>query len=175
MLFLVSARATQCLPHASEIEVSTGPYFAGRITVEASDGERCTVDGEPDNSRDTYVLHIDHKLCGSYVNETTVATYVIVQENLPILTHSTRRFLVLCSYQPETLTVRAGLSLPSSHSHHHGKGHGYSESVNPDQDFNSVRRSRQLRPAKLQAPDSMQDESSSKVLFKNEGNFNLNN
>lgn len=150
----------QCLPHASEIEVSTGPHFAGRITVEATDGERCTIDGEPDSPRDTYVLHIDHKECGSYVNETTVATYVIVQENLPILTHSTRRFLVLCSYQPETLTVRAGLSLPSSqHSRHHGKGHGISESVNPDQDFNSVRRSRQLRPARLEAPEVGKDES----------------
>ncbi|CAF4757108.1 unnamed protein product [Pieris macdunnoughi] len=85
-----SARATQCLPHASEVEVSTGP------------------------AQDAYILRIHHDECGSDVNETTVATYVIVQENLPILTHSTRRFLVLCSYKPETLTVRAGINLPKS-------------------------------------------------------------
>ncbi|GFG33674.1 hypothetical protein Cfor_11724 [Coptotermes formosanus] len=111
-----SARATQCLPHASEVEVATGPYFGGRIAVEAADGEHCAVDGDPDSPRDTYILRIDHKMCGTHVNETTVATFVLVQENLPILTHSTRRFLVLCTFQPETLTVRAGINLPS---HHH--------------------------------------------------------
>lgn len=91
--FTVSARATQCLPHASEIEVSTGPHFGGRIAVEAADGERCALDGEPHSARDTYTLRIDHQECGSHVNDTTVATFVIVQENLPILTHSTRRYL----------------------------------------------------------------------------------
>ncbi|PSN51857.1 hypothetical protein C0J52_04739 [Blattella germanica] len=109
-----SARATQCLPHASEVEVATGPHFGGRIAVEAADGERCAVDGDPDSPRDTYILRIDHKMCGTHVNETTVATFVLVQENLPILTHSTRRFLVLCSFQPETLTVRAGINLPTN-------------------------------------------------------------
>ncbi|XP_069677666.1 uncharacterized protein [Periplaneta americana] len=109
-----SARATQCLPHASEVEVATGPHFGGRIAVEAGDGELCAVDGDPDSPRDTYILRIDHKLCGTHVNETTVATFVLVQENLPILTHSTRRFLVLCSFQPETLTVRAGINLPTN-------------------------------------------------------------
>lgn len=96
------------MPHASEVEVATGPHFGGRIAVEAADGERCAVDGDPDSPRDTYILRIDHKMCGTHVNETTVATFVLVQENLPILTHSTRRFLVLCTFQPETLTVRAG-------------------------------------------------------------------
>lgn len=96
-----------CLPQESEIEVSTGPYFAGRIAVESADSERCTVDGDPNSPRDTYTLRISHDVCGSKVNETTVATFVLVQENLPILTHSTRRFLVLCTYQPDTLTVRA--------------------------------------------------------------------
>lgn len=152
-MLTVSARATQCLPHASEIEVSTGPHFGGRITVEAADGDRCTVDGEPNSSRDTYVLHIDHKVCGSQVNETTVATYVIVQENLPILTHSTRRFLVLCSYQPETLTVRAGLSLPNARGHGHGQAAAV-PTVNDPQNSNYVRRSRQLRPARLEATNT---------------------
>nr|CAD7571016.1 unnamed protein product [Timema californicum] len=111
-----SARATRCLPQASEVEVLTGPHFGGRIAVEAAEGgERCAVDGDPDSARDTYILRIDHKACGTHVNETTVATFVIVQENLPILTHSTRRFLVLCTFQPETLTVRAGINLPGNH------------------------------------------------------------
>ncbi|CAG9566731.1 unnamed protein product [Danaus chrysippus] len=111
-----SARATQCLPHASEVEVSTGPFFGGRIAVEAADGgpERCSLQGNPNSAQDAYILRIHHEECGSEVNETTVATYVIVQENLPILTHSTRRFLVLCTYKPETLTVRAGINLPKS-------------------------------------------------------------
>ncbi|CAK1550063.1 unnamed protein product [Leptosia nina] len=113
---LLRTRATQCLPHASEVEVSTGPYFGGRIAVEAADGgpERCSIQGNPNSAQDAYILRIHHDECGSDVNETTVATYVIVQENLPILTHSTRRFLVLCSYKPETLTVRAGINLPKS-------------------------------------------------------------
>lgn len=89
----VSARATQCLPHASEVEVSTGPFFGGRIAVEAADGgpERCSIQGNPNSAQDAYILRIHHDECGSEVNDTTVATYVIVQENLPILTHSTRR------------------------------------------------------------------------------------
>lgn len=49
MLCTVSARATQCLPQASEVEVSTGPYFGGRIAVEAAEGgpERCSIQGNP--------------------------------------------------------------------------------------------------------------------------------
>ena len=95
----------------SEVEVSTGPYFGGRITVESSDGaktENCSVGGDATSAKDTYTLRIEHKTCGSSVNRTTVATFILVQETLPILTHSTRRFVVLCTFQPETLTVRAG-------------------------------------------------------------------
>lgn len=103
----VSAKATLCLPTESEIEVSTGPYFGGRVGVEAADGTRCTVEGDANSPRDVYTLRINHQACGSVVNETTVSTFVLVQENLPILTHSTRRFLVLCTVQPDTLTVRA--------------------------------------------------------------------
>ncbi|XP_026757415.2 uncharacterized protein LOC113517072 [Galleria mellonella] len=147
-----SARATQCLPHASEVEVSTGPYFGGRIAVEAVDGgpERCSLQGNPNSAQDAYILRIHHDECGSEVNETTVATYVIVQENLPILTHSTRRFLVLCTYKPETLTVRAGINLPKANPGdvlHHIKHHsGYAEPYdNQDLDYN------ELQPARLEA------------------------
>ncbi|XP_028170175.1 uncharacterized protein LOC114359852 [Ostrinia furnacalis] len=147
-----SARATQCLPHASEVEVSTGPNFGGRIAVEAADGgpERCSLQGNPNSAQDAYILRIHHDECGSEVNDTTVATYVIVQENLPILTHSTRRFLVLCTYKPETLTVRAGINLPKANPGdvlHQVKPH--LGSVEPydtqDLDYN------ELQPARLEA------------------------
>ncbi|XP_017778133.1 PREDICTED: uncharacterized protein LOC108563847 [Nicrophorus vespilloides] len=134
-----SAKATQCLPHASEIEVSTGPHFGGKITVEAADGERCAVDGEPHSQRDTYTLRINHEECGSQVNDTTVATFVLVQENLPILTHSTRRFLVLCTYQPETLTVRAGINLPTNR-----RGFGQANVEETGKQGRSMRRGRLL-------------------------------
>ncbi|XP_022820388.1 uncharacterized protein LOC111352227 [Spodoptera litura] len=147
-----SARATQCLPHASEVEVSTGPFFGGRIAVEAADGgpERCSIQGNPNSAQDAYILRIHHDECGSEVNDTTVATYVIVQENLPILTHSTRRFLVLCTYKPETLTVRAGINLPKSNPgdvlHHHKSSSGSVEPYeNQDMDYN------ELQPARLEA------------------------
>nr|XP_021191261.2 uncharacterized protein LOC110376932 [Helicoverpa armigera] len=147
-----SARATQCLPHASEVEVSTGPFFGGRIAVEAADGgpERCSIQGNPNSAQDAYILRIHHDECGSEVNDTTVATYVIVQENLPILTHSTRRFLVLCTYKPETLTVRAGINLPKSNPgdvlHQHKPSSGSVEPYeNQDMDYN------ELQPARLEA------------------------
>ena len=56
------------------------------------------------------VFSIDHSSCaGVEFNNTTVRAYVVVQESLHILTHSTRRFLVLCQFRPEeTFTVKAG-------------------------------------------------------------------
>lgn len=114
-----SAKASLCLPDLSEVEVSTGPFFGGRIAVEGPDGapiqsEECSVGGDVTSARDSYILRIDHKLCASKLNRTAVQTYILVQENLPILTHSTRRFLILCTFQPETLTVRAGINLPQN-------------------------------------------------------------
>ncbi|XP_026324394.1 uncharacterized protein LOC113233469 isoform X2 [Hyposmocoma kahamanoa] len=146
-----SARATQCLPHASEVEVATGPFFGGRIAVEAADGgpERCSLQGNPNSAQDAYILRIHHEECGSEVNDTTVATYVIVQENLPILTHSTRRFLVLCTYKPETLTVRAGINLPKANPgdvlQHTKPNIGSVEPYDQDMDYN------ELQPARLEA------------------------
>ncbi|KAG6460869.1 hypothetical protein O3G_MSEX012278 [Manduca sexta] len=147
-----SARATQCLPHASEVEVSTGPYFGGRIAVEAADGgpERCSIQGNPNSAQDAYILRIHHDECGSEVNDTTVATYVIVQENLPILTHSTRRFLVLCTYKPETLTVRAGINLPKTSPDdllHPTKSHTGLVEPYDNEDINN----NELQPARLEA------------------------
>jgi len=81
---------TSCLPHASEIEVETGPYFGGRIVV---DGGNCGIKGDASDAADKYTMRIDHKECGSLVKpETnTVETFITVQENLGIFTHSTRR------------------------------------------------------------------------------------
>jgi hypothetical protein len=35
----VSARATLCLANSTEVEVDTGPYFGGRISVESLNGQ----------------------------------------------------------------------------------------------------------------------------------------
>nr|XP_045582760.1 uncharacterized protein LOC123745803 [Procambarus clarkii]XP_045582761.1 uncharacterized protein LOC123745803 [Procambarus clarkii]XP_045582762.1 uncharacterized protein LOC123745803 [Procambarus clarkii] len=107
-----SARATMCLANSSVVEVETGPYFGGKISVEGTEDPLCRTEGVRDSSTTTYQLKIDHDRCGSQVHNTSVMTFILVQENLPILTHSTRRFLVMCSYIPETFTVRAGVSLP---------------------------------------------------------------
>ncbi|XP_058056651.1 uncharacterized protein LOC131208025 [Anopheles bellator] len=106
-----SAHATQCLPDASEIEVETGPYFGGRI---AAENGNCGVQGDARSPQESYMMRIDHEKCGSKVStrDLTVETYITVQENLGILTHSTRRFVVVCTFQPDTLTVRARLALP---------------------------------------------------------------
>ncbi|KAL9708041.1 hypothetical protein quinque_011559 [Culex quinquefasciatus] len=111
-----SAHATQCLPHASEIEVQTGPFFGGRI---GSENGQCGIQGDGASDQESYIMRIDHEKCGSRVNpsDLTVETSITVQENLGILTHSTRRFVVVCTFQPDTLTVRARLALPSK-----GKG-----------------------------------------------------
>lgn len=110
-LHSVDAHATKCLAHASEIEVETGPHFGGKIMVENSD---CIIEGNGDSEQSTYTMQIDHERCGSKVfhNNLTVVTTVVTQENQGIFTHSTRRFLVICSYQAEMLTVRASFLVP---------------------------------------------------------------
>lgn len=107
-----SAVATKCLPNESEILIETGPNFGGKII---SENGQCGIDGDLKDDRESYKMRIDHEKCGSHVNhdDLTVETYITVQENSGILTHSTRRFLVVCTFQPDTLTVRARLALPS--------------------------------------------------------------
>ncbi|EDV31473.1 uncharacterized protein Dana_GF15375, isoform A [Drosophila ananassae] len=137
-----SAHATQCLPHASEIEVETGPYFGGRIVV---DGGNCGVKGDPSDSADKYTMRIDHKECGSLVKpETnTVETFITVQENLGIFTHSTRRFVVVCSYQSGMQTVRASFTVPGKN----GVAAAYepNDPFEPDDDQRLGRELRQMR------------------------------
>ncbi|TMW48803.1 hypothetical protein DOY81_006117 [Sarcophaga bullata] len=131
-----SAQATRCLPTASEIEVETGPYFGGKIVV---DGGNCGLKGDPNDPKEKYVMRIDHKMCGSMVKpETnTVETFITVQENLGIFTHSTRRFVVVCSYQSGLQTVRASFSVP---------GRGGASAVQQDQYEEDERMGRGLKP-----------------------------
>ncbi|MPC83875.1 hypothetical protein E2C01_078596 [Portunus trituberculatus] len=97
------------LTHVFQLHPSTLLYsLPHQISVEGSDDPRCWTQGRRDLGQTTYLLTIDHDLCGSEVHNTSVTSFIIVQENLPILTHSTRRFLVKCNYIPETFTVRAG-------------------------------------------------------------------
>ncbi|XP_041451872.1 uncharacterized protein LOC111080565 isoform X1 [Drosophila obscura] len=137
-----SAHATQCLPHASEIEVETGPYFGGRIVV---DGGNCGVKGDASDAADKYTMRIDHKKCGSMVKpETnTVETFITVQENLGIFTHSTRRFVVVCSYQSGMQTVRASFTVPGKS----GVAAAYepNDPFEPDDDQRLGRELRQMR------------------------------
>ncbi|EDX05609.1 uncharacterized protein LOC6732920 [Drosophila simulans] len=137
-----TAHATQCLPHASEIEVETGPYFGGRIVV---DGGNCGIKGDASDAADKYTMRIDHKECGSLVKpETnTVETFITVQENLGIFTHSTRRFVVVCSYHSGMQTVRASFTVPGKN----GVAAAYepNDPFEPDEDQRLGRELRQMR------------------------------
>ncbi|KAG8223186.1 hypothetical protein J437_LFUL000352 [Ladona fulva] len=118
---------------------------------------RCWIDGDPESPQTSYVLRIDHGVgqgesCGggssvSTINDTAVSAFVMVQESPSILTHSARRFLVLCSYQPGTLTVRAGIQLPSSGDKGQSfvEGYGYADDKGEGNSINEVRVPRILR------------------------------
>jgi len=107
-----SAEATDCRRDSTEVLLKTGPNFGGKISAEGRE-QSCFIKGNEASSNSSYSFTIDHKKCGSTMNRTSVWTYVVVQENLPILTHSTRRFLVLCHFKmPEVFTVKAGFNLP---------------------------------------------------------------
>jgi hypothetical protein len=117
-----SARATGCRRDTTEVLLDTGPHFGGKISAEGRESN-CFIKGKKASSNSSYSFTIDHKKCGSSMNKTSVWTYVVVQENLPILTHSTRRFLVLCHFtMPEVFTVKAGFNLPSGNSMGLGSG-----------------------------------------------------
>ena len=59
------------------------------------DGGNCGIKGNHLDVKDKYTMRIDHEMCGSMVKpETnTVETFITVQENLGIFTHSTRRLI----------------------------------------------------------------------------------
>lgn len=50
--------------------------------------------------------------CFSFKNNSRIETMVIVQENREILTHNSRRFLVVCNFVPETFTFKASVAMP---------------------------------------------------------------
>lgn len=55
--------------------------------------ESCRIQGNYQSEQDRYIMRIDHEKCGSVVDHETltVKTFITVQENLGIFTHSTRR------------------------------------------------------------------------------------
>ena len=103
----VSAVSIECLANASRVQVETGPHFGGRISV---DNSSCRVDGSASSNRTRYELVIDHRSCASFVNETSIVSYVVVQESASILTHTARRFVVVCKLVPDAYVVQSRYS-----------------------------------------------------------------
>lgn len=60
-----SAEATRCLADTSEVLVSTGRFFSGRISVENSLDPRCQLTGNGSSEESSYLFKIDHQICGS--------------------------------------------------------------------------------------------------------------
>ncbi|XP_023342793.1 uncharacterized protein LOC111712425, partial [Eurytemora carolleeae] len=109
-----SAQARDCGPKHTQVEIQTGPGFTGKISAEGSLDPSCSLQGAGGEQL-SYTLDLNHKKCRSELNSTVAWTYIVVQENLPILTHSTRRFLILCKFAiPDVFTVQSGLNLPFS-------------------------------------------------------------
>ena len=101
-----SARATGCARDRTTVQLDTGPDFSGKISAEGREKE-CSMEGAGRGGNTSYQFIIDHARCGSQQNSSSVWTYVVVQEAGAILTHSTRRFLVLCHFTlPEVFTVQ---------------------------------------------------------------------
>ncbi|XP_043214165.1 uncharacterized protein LOC122377800 [Amphibalanus amphitrite] len=128
---------TRCLGGASEVTVHTGPHFAGRLSVEDDPREECGVQGDPDSDRQEYVLRIDHGTCRTQRSNSEVRTFVMVQEQDTIQTHSTRRFLVICNYESESFTVSAGVNLPRVGHHSAVGSHVQEVSLDPEPELAS--------------------------------------
>lgn len=63
--FSVSAKTSRCLANTSEIEVFTGPYFGGKISVEGSTSPLCAIYGDKESPKSVYTFVINYNLCGS--------------------------------------------------------------------------------------------------------------
>lgn len=112
-----SARTSRCLGNVTDIEVTTGPYFPGKIEVEDTYDKRCVTYGNKRSARKIYKLTILHDICGSKtVNDSRIQTFIVVHENRELVTHSSRRFLVVCNFLPGTLTIQAAVQIPRNHS-----------------------------------------------------------
>lgn len=109
-----SAATSRCLANTSDVVVNTGPYFSGKIAVEDAYDNRCSVYGNRSSSQNVYTLTILHDVCGSkIINNSRIETMVMVHENKEILTHNSRRFLVVCNFVPETFTLTASVAVPT--------------------------------------------------------------
>ncbi|CAG2100939.1 unnamed protein product [Medioppia subpectinata] len=139
-----SAKTSRCLANTSDVVVNTGPYFSGKITVEYANDHRCSVYGNRTSNLSIYTLTILHDVCGSkIINNSRIETMVMVHENREILTHNSRRFLVVCNFVPETYTLTASVAVPTHllkrkhknsddphHTYHH-KNHSFESNVIP--------------------------------------------
>ncbi|CAG2162412.1 unnamed protein product, partial [Oppiella nova] len=140
---VVSAKTSRCLANTSDVVVQTGPYFSGKITVEYANDQRCSVYGNRTSMQSVYTLTILHDVCGSkIINNSRIETMVMVHENREILTHNSRRFLVVCNFVPETYTLTASVAVPThllkrkhktddSHHHTYHKNHSIESNVIP--------------------------------------------
>ncbi|RWS13330.1 hypothetical protein B4U79_15870 [Dinothrombium tinctorium] len=109
----VSARTILCLANASDVLVNTGPYFGGKVAVENATDERCAVYGNRSDSKEVYKLTIIHDFCGSkIIDNSRIESMIMVHENKDILTHNSRRYLVVCNFVPETYTLKASVDMP---------------------------------------------------------------
>lgn len=61
------AEATKCLADVSEVVITTGKYFGGRISVENSLDKRCQLLGNKSSEQTSYTFKIDHEICHSKV------------------------------------------------------------------------------------------------------------
>lgn len=61
------AEATKCLADVSEVVITTGKYFGGRISVENSLDKRCQLIGNKSSEQTSYTFKIDHEICHSKV------------------------------------------------------------------------------------------------------------
>ena len=70
--------------------------------------------GNKKSSQTQYLYTFPHSDCiGVKKNSTGIEATILVQENWPILTSSTKRFKVSCSFKSSSFTVKAGLNLPT--------------------------------------------------------------
>lgn len=137
-----SARASRCLGNSTDVEVQTGPFFAGKISVEDVQDERCAIYGEQTDPRSVYTLTIDHSICGSKkVNNSRIETPVLVHENKELVTHNSRRFLVICNFLPDNFTIKASLNIPTvkgNNDNFHPIGHSILEEADPNEIFDDL-------------------------------------
>lgn len=116
----------------SEVAVNTGPYFGGKISVEGATDESCFLYGNQSSPLEVYTMTINHALCGSKmivsmtatflhnsliihifpVQNNSIETMIVVHENREILTHNSRRFLVVCNFPREYFTLTATVDVP---------------------------------------------------------------